>query len=147
MTVPLPVRAVVATDLTYLRQVGYVANPRINFDWPLEPAVGSWNIGLTAGPLYADKGFNAYYYSVAPAYATAERPAYTASGGYAGFQMTTSIRKRFEKTWFGAFLRADDLRGAAFEDSPLARRGYSIMAGCAFSVVLDASIVRVTADE
>ncbi len=147
VSVHLPVRVVVASDLTYLRQVGYVFNPRINFDWPLDASAGRWKTGLTMGPLYDDKKYNDYFYSVAPAYATAARPSYSAPGGYGGFQATASVNKRFEKTWFGAFFRADDLHRAVFEDSPLVRSRYAVMAGFAFSWVLDTSSEKVVAEE
>ena len=31
------------------------------------------NLGVSAGPLFADRGYNSYYYSVEPQYATASR--------------------------------------------------------------------------
>jgi len=147
VSVQLPLRVVAATDLTYLKQVGYVFNPRITFDWPLDPLEYSVRAGLAAGPLYYDKGVNDYYYSVTPAFATASRPAYTAPGGYGGFQVLTTVSKRFEKTWFGAFLSFDDLHRAVFENSPLVKTRYSVMAGFAMSWVIDISNVKVTAEE
>ena len=147
VSVHLPVRVVAATDLTYLKQVGYIFNPRINFDWPLEPAAGRWDIGLTGGPLFTDKKYNDYYYTVDPAFATPGRPAYEAKGGYGGFQVTASVSKKNDSMWFGAFLRYDDLHGAVFEDSPLVKSRYAVMAGFALSWIIETSAVRVTAEE
>ena len=147
VTVHLPARVVAATDLTYLKEVGYVFNPRLNFDWPLDTTKNRWNAGLTVGPLYADKRYHEYFYAVDLLYATAGRPAYAVRGGYSGLQATATMSRRFEKVWFGAFVRIDDLHGAVFEDSPLVKSMYSIMGGFALSWVFETSDVKVTAEE
>jgi len=41
--------------------------------------------------------------------------------------------------WVGAFVRYDNLRGAAFQDSPLVRRTSGVTAGFGVSWVLDTS--------
>ena len=80
---------------------------------------------MFTGPLFANRRYNAYFYSVAPQFATAARPPYEASGGYAGTQFLAAVSKRFPKYWVGAFMRYDTLSGAVFADSPLvAREGY-----------------------
>ena len=43
-------------------------------------------------------------------------------GGYAGWQALAATSRRFGRTWVGAFVRYDSLRGAVFESSPLVRR-------------------------
>ena len=147
VSVHLPVRVVAASDLTYLKQVGYIFNPRINFDWPLEPAAGRWDLGLTGGPLFTDKKYNDYYYAVDQAFATTDRPAYRTQGGYGGFQVTASASRKFKRTWLGVFLRYDDLQGAVIDNSPLVKKQYAIMGGFALTWIIDTSAVRVTAEE
>ena len=88
-------------------------------DWTGLPG---WNLGTLAGPLFGDKRQHAYYYSVAPQYATATRPVYEAQSGYAGMQYLVSLSKRFPSYWVGSFIRYDKLSGATFADSPLVRQ-------------------------
>jgi outer membrane protein len=106
-----------------------------------------WNLGLLAGPLFGSQRQNAYYYSVAPQYATPARPAYEAPSGYAGMQYTMGMSKRFPNFWLGAFLRYGNLSGARFEDSPLVVQKDSLAAGVALSWIFGESSTRVMVDD
>ncbi|MHB8257401.1 MAG: MipA/OmpV family protein [Acidiferrobacterales bacterium] len=125
----LPARAVIATDLRHTRYIGWVFNPAINYDTQLLLGAGRWNFGAALGPVFATAQQNVYYYQVDPAYVTPTRPAYAARGGYGGMRMTIGVSRRFRSTWFGAFVRYDNLSGAVFENSPLVRVRNSFMAG------------------
>ena len=131
----LPVRAVIATDLSYAQNAGYVAYPHLTLDTRPVFLGGKWRLGLQAGPLYATRRYHRYFYAVDDEFATPERPAYAASGGYSGTLALASITRRFRRFWIGGFARYDTLKGAAFESSPLMRRDYSVMAGLAFAWV------------
>ena len=74
-----------------------------------------------AGPLFATSRYDDYFYSVAPQFATANRPAYQAHGGYAGTEFLTSLSKRYDSYWVGTFARYDTLAGASFVHSPLVK--------------------------
>ena len=120
----LPVRAAFTVEASP-RRVGGLFTPHLNLDITDPAGLAGWNLGLLAGPLFADRRYDDYFYTVTPAYATASRPAYRARGGYAGSQFIVSASRRFESRWVGAFLRYDTLAGASFADSPLVRRqGY-----------------------
>lgn len=123
----LPVRAVVATDLSHWRYIGWVFSPHLNYDalrlW------SGWNAGVAVGPLYASERNHDYYYEVAPKFATPTRPAYDARGGYSGSRITVAMSRRFPRYWVGAFARYDTLSGAVFDESPLVRKRHSFMAG------------------
>jgi MipA family protein len=82
---------------------------------------------------------NGHFYDVAPADATATRPAYSAAGGYAGSQFVTALSRRYPSSWAGFFLKYDTLRGAQFEGSPLVRRRDNLSFGFAMSWVLKTS--------
>ena len=126
----LPVRYVVATDLTHAHGAGWVFNPNLALN--LRPDLrGRWNLGMTTGPIFATGKYHEYYYGVDQQFATPERPAFSAKGGYSGWMGLLSLSRRYDKLWFGAFARYDALKGAAFEDSPLVRRNSSWMAGIA----------------
>lgn len=116
----LPVTAAVTLAATP-RLAGWHFTPRVNLDLADVAGRAGWNLGLLAGPLYADRGYHDYFYGVAPRYATAVRPVYQARGGYSGAQLLVSLTKRFPRYTVGAFVRHDWLGGAVFADSPLVR--------------------------
>ena len=91
------------------------------------------------GHTFADRKFHRYYYGVDPAYATAARPAYEARGGYAGWRALAATSRRFGNAWVGGFVRYDQLRGAAFDDSPLVRRTSAVTFGLGVSWILATS--------
>lgn len=143
----LPARAVVATDLSYVDAEGFVFYPHL--DLRLRPvALGhKWNLGLQTGALFATRKYHQYFYGVDGRFATPQRPAYSAPGGYSGAVALASLSRRFEKVWVGGFVRYDALSGAAFEDSPLVKRKSSFMAGIAFAYVFAVSEEKVEAKD
>lgn len=147
VTLRLPVRTVIASDFSHSKNIGWVFQPQLNVDfrgiWPGE----GWNLGLAAGPLYGDRRYHNYFYGVAPAFATPQRPAFNAAGGYAGSQVLGAASKRFRSCWVGGFVRLDTLAGATFEASPLVRQNESIAAGIAIAWILGNSRKMVEADE
>lgn len=139
----LPVRAALATDFSHLNLAGWVFQPNLNVD--IRDALGypGWNLGVLTGPMFSDGRYNQYFYGVEPAFATATRPAYNASGGYAGTQLLLSLSKRFPKFWVGAFARWDTLNEAVFADSPLVRTNHTFAAGIALAWMLGESEIQV----
>jgi MipA family protein len=139
ITLRLPVRAVVATDLSHAKNIGWVFLPQLAFDFKNVTAGGDSRLGLSVGPIFASKDYHDYYYTVRPEFATSTRPAFDARGGYSGAGVALTLSRRFDGYWVGGFLRYDDLRGAAFEDSPLVRSSHAFFAGIAFSKIFAAS--------
>jgi outer membrane protein len=146
LTFRLPVRAVIATDLSHAEGAGYVAYPHLTFDTRPIFFGRKWNVGLQAGPLFGTRRYHRYFYAVEPQFATSDRPAYAASAGYSGTLALASLTRRFRSIWIGAFARYDTLKGAAFEPSPLMRRDYSVMAGVALAWVFAQSERKVEVD-
>lgn len=144
LTLKLPVRQVLAVDGVHPHRAGVIFSPTLNLD--LKPG-NDWNVGLSGGPIYASKQYHDYFYTVAPQYVTATRPAYDARAGYSGTQLLGTLSKRFPNYWVGAFVRADTLKGAVFDDSPLVKRNYSVSAGFGVAWVLGESKTRVNVGE
>jgi outer membrane scaffolding protein for murein synthesis (MipA/OmpV family) len=132
MTLRLPVRAVRRIGDEMGKEAGWLFNPSFDAEWT--PS-GGWKKRLSIGPLFADRKYHDYFYGVAPEYAVPDRPAYAARGGYSGMQLFANASKRFGNIWVGMFLQADQLKGAAFEDSPLAKKNLSLSAGFGVSWV------------
>jgi MipA family protein len=142
----LPLRAAFTVEGTP-KDIGWVFHPKLNMDITDLPGLPGWNLGLLAGPLFGDKRQHAYYYTVAPQYATADRPAYEARAGYAGMQYLVAFSKRFPKYWVGSFVRYDNLGGATFADSPLVRQKDYYAGGLAITWILGESSTRVKVND
>ncbi|WP_265945377.1 MipA/OmpV family protein [Dechloromonas sp. A34] len=142
----MPLRAAITVEGSP-KDIGWVFHPKLNMDITDLPGLPGWNLGTLAGPLFGDKRQHAYYYSVAPQFATATRPAYEAEAGYAGMQYLVALSKRFPKYWVGSFLRYDNLTGATFEDSPLVRQKDYFAAGVAITWILGESSTRVMVND
>jgi len=146
LTLELPVRAVFALDLPRLRYVGWLANPLINLDWR-HVGGSAWTFSAQGGPLWGDRQYHQYFYSVGARDARDGRPEYHAAGGYGGAQLTFALSRRFDRFWVGGFVRGYSLAGATFESSPLVRTSHAVMAGVVFSWIFAQSDKRVLAEE
>jgi len=109
--------------------IGWVFDPHLNVEFDSPGGASGWKLGLLTGPLFANRRYNDYFYTVAPQYATADRPAYQSSSGFAGTQIAASLTKRFPRYWTGGYVRYDTLSGATFADSPLVKRNSYWSAG------------------
>ena len=138
----LPLRAGLTLDWPP-RHVGWVFAPNLLWQARGLGSERAWNVGVSGGPLWQARRYNATYYSVTPAEATAARPAYDAPGGYAGAQITFTVSRRFPRYWVAGFLRADSLSGSSFDNSPLMRSRSAFYAGVGVSFLLGQSSTRV----
>lgn len=142
----LPLRAAFTLE-SQPEFAGWQFAPRFNLDLEHPAGFDGWRMGLLTGPIYGSGHEHGYYYTVEPRFATPDRPAYDAAGGYAGTQFLMSLSKRFPGYWVGGFVRYDTLKGAVFEDSPLVRRDSYLAAGFGISWVIGVSSQRVTAED
>ena len=146
--VRFPVRAVLASDLSRVQGIGFVANPQLNVDFKnIGPGKG-WNFGFALGPIFATERYHDYFYQVSPQYAVPSvRPSYDAHSGYSGSMIVMALSKRFDHVWFVSFARYDDLNGAVFTDSPLVKTRHSYMGGFGFAWVFGQSSTLVHASQ
>lgn len=112
--------------------IGWTLTPGFNLQVSTT-SMNDWRLGVYLGPLFANRRYNDYFYSVPERNATAERPAYTAAGGYAGSQLLVDLSKHYPHYWIAGFVRYDTLDGAVFEGSPLVQRKYYWSAGFVIS--------------
>jgi len=146
LSVALPVRAVFSTDFRSVRYEGWVFSPRLNFEkGDVIPKTGL-SLGVSAGPMFADRGYHDYFYEVEPVNATMTRPVYTPGAGYSGSTLTVGLGKSYKQFIFHSFVSADFLHGAVFEDSPLVKTKTSWMGGFSITWVFLKS-QKTTADE
>jgi outer membrane scaffolding protein for murein synthesis (MipA/OmpV family) len=140
----LPLREAITLQ-TSPRAVGVTFSPNLNLD--VRRFAGAWNLGMLAGPLFADRRYHQHFYGVAPEFAGAARPAYDAPGGYAGWRATSAVSRRLGNAWLGGFVRYDDLHGASFAQSPLVRQKTNVTAGFGISWIFATSSQRVRTDD
>lgn len=143
----LPVRTVIATDFSHTRNVGWTFEPRVDVDFRDTWLGEGWNLGLGVGPLFGDKRYHNYFFGVPAQFATAQRPAYVADGGFGGLRGLVAVSRKFPSFWLGAFVRADTLAGSEMESSPLVRQKESYAAGFAVTWALGESDRRVTVED
>lgn len=131
----LPIRAAFSTDFSSVRHEGWVFHPRLSFEKGDLFSGSGLNLGFSAGPMFADRGYHRYFYTVDPAFATALRSPYDAGGGYSGTTFTAGLNKSFDPLILNAFVSLDLLDGAVFRESPLVKTRTSWMYGFSLSWV------------
>ena len=146
ITLTFPIRAVFSTDFYGLRHTGWNFTPRLNIDQYNIGGKG-WDFGMSFGPIFGDQTYHNYYYQVDKAFATPKRRLIRAQGGYGGMQCALFLGKQFKKTVLGLFVRAEDLHGTAFSESPLLKTNFSVMGGLYFSWIFMESKTLVEADK
>jgi outer membrane protein len=127
-----PVRKVFATDLSYLKDVGYFTVPYINLLHTPDPSSWMWNSEFSVSPMFADKKYHQYFYEVSKEFATPSRPVYQAHGGYSGFQSAIVLNKHFGNLVVLPLLRWDYLQGSSFSGSPLVKTKNYFLGGLGF---------------
>ena len=142
----LPVRIVIAADFPHFRHAGWIFQPNLSVDFKNVLGNRGWNLGLAGSLIYTDRRYNQYFYAVDPSFATADRPAFSPSGGYAGTALIAAVSKRFPNFWVGAFAKWDSVAGAAFADSPLVRTRNNFSGGFGIAWILGAATVKVEAE-
>lgn len=142
----VPLRAAVTLESSP-KHIGWLLAPDLRLSVNDPGGWSGWRLGAGGGPLFSDRRYNSYFYSVGAAEATADRPAYAAAGGYAGTQFTATLSKRFPRYWVGAFLRQDNVAGAVFADSPLVKRRNGLSGGIAVAWIFGTSSTQVEVAE
>jgi outer membrane scaffolding protein for murein synthesis (MipA/OmpV family) len=128
----IPLRLAFTTSFSSVENIGYLIEPRFSFDHQRSSKTGLSH-KATMGLKFATQDFHAYYYDVAPEFATAMRPEYNSDAGYGGSFFNYRVTYKTGGLVYWMFLRYQSLRGAEFEDSPLVEKlDYSLI-GFGFS--------------
>jgi MipA family protein len=112
---------------------GMAFEPELQFS---RRAAGGWAYNTSVAAIVADTRLARTFYEVAPAFATAQRPAYAADGGLVAWRLSASFSRGLGADWrvFG-FARLDSVAGAANRSSPLVRQttGATVGLGVAYT--------------
>lgn len=114
----LPIRGALSWDGLKPSFEGLVFAPELKFTRDFSKDRQQLKLRIT--PSFASDGYMDYYYEVTPTFATAQRPAFAAGGGYLGTEIALSLRwpvaDRLD-LWGG--IRQGFYTGAKNEGSPL----------------------------
>lgn len=149
--VELAVRATASVDVQEdwgVAYQGWRSELSLNYRKEFPQADGkNWRVGGSVGCYAADTRYFRYFYDVPERYATDERPAYDAHGGYGGVGLSGWITKRLNpRLVAGIFGRVDHINGAEFEDSPLVQEENNFTGGAALIWTFAQSEKRVARD-
>ncbi|MDP1931414.1 MAG: MipA/OmpV family protein [Gammaproteobacteria bacterium] len=132
----LQARGVFSTDLRDVDQHGYVFEPMIryrHYGW-LSPNLDAT---LSIRPLWASKQLHEYFFDVAPAFVTIDRPLYESESGYFGTGVNLYGNYRVsEKLSMFLGVQTTFHQGAANEESPLFEKKFTtgVTAGFVWSL-------------
>lgn len=131
LTLFAPIRGAVSSDFSSdVTGRGFLLTPALRLR--SQPFEGEGiKASLTYTARFANRPWQDYYYSVQSQYATTERPAYHAEGGYAGSALTGVLIWNQHPLRAFTRINLDLLQGAANADSPLLvdRNGVSVAVG------------------
>ena len=140
----MPLRQAITLE-SHPKGAGLTLSPNVNVD--VRDFIGGFKLGALVGPLWGNQRQHQYFYGVEPEFATPERPAYDAPGGYSGWRAIAALSRRYGNLYVGGFVRHDDLRGASYGPSPLVRSDRAFTAGFGMSWIFAVSNQRVVADD
>ncbi len=140
LAIELPLRAVIEAR-SGVRGQGATFEPKLVYEKAGPAAL--WTMGLNASLVVGDRKINRYFYEVAPAYATALRPAYQADPGLMLVRVGANASRKFgpDLRVFG-FVRYESYAAAANRHSPLLRKDNGASAGIALAWTLKRSVAR-----
>lgn len=124
-----PLRAVIATNLKDSEAAGWVFNPTFRAGFRVGKPEHARVVSVSLGSRWASGEHHAYYYDVADAFITPERPGFAASGGYGGSALGLSWSEGRNLWRWGVFGRYTRLDGARFRNSPLVESDSAIAGG------------------
>jgi len=112
------------------KYVGWVTEPYLRYNYRIPVEDGSLRFKFDVGALYGSAQYNDTYYGVAPAYATAIRPAYKANSGLHSLYVKARIRYPLSQDIeLFTSMQARTLSGGVVRDSPLVKsRSYTTIA-------------------
>ena len=120
-----PARALIVTDFSSASHEGWVFEPRLQ----LRLHQGPWAFDISASTLIASRKYHEYYYGVDQRFATADRPAYEAHGGYSRSGLRLGVLRSHGKWRFGAAVSHYTLANSQIDDSPLVKQNSSTYVG------------------
>ncbi len=132
----LPWRAVYALGDDKGGYMGQVFQPQLLY----RQKASGWNLSYRLGLHFASEKYHDHYYQVEPIYATDERPAFDAAGGYGGWSSQIAGVRSLDicdkQLRLALFARYDQLGDSQITSSPLVKSRNNWRAGLALIWVI-----------
>jgi outer membrane protein len=135
LSIELPVRAVLQSNLRYVSHEGWRINPRLRY----KEYFGPWRFSFWGGVYWNDRRYSNLLYGVEPQFATSDRPEYSAAGGYGGWAASAGLSYRRGNWWVGSFFRLYDINQASFAGSSLVIKQANVGFGLAGAWIFKSS--------
>ncbi|WP_243695610.1 MipA/OmpV family protein [Rheinheimera sp. D18] len=134
LTLRIPLRKAVATDLQHWQSVGWRVEPHIRWHKSLANRL---QLSSQLAAIWSTAQYHQYLYGVEQHYATEQRQQYHATDGFSGWCLSSGLSWRYKNWWLGSFARYDNLQQASFRDSPLVQRRHNVSFGVAFAWIFN----------
>lgn len=132
----LPARWVMSARALTIQHRGEVFVPQLGITRQTGDDFNGLNLNASLSALYGTRDYFQYIYGVAPQYATPERAAYRAPGGYGGYTLQLGFSLHRGDLVYGSFVSYSNLSAAAFVNSPLLRQRHETAFGFAVAWIL-----------
>ncbi len=134
LTLRIPLRKAVATDLQHWQSTGWRFEPHLRW----RQALGN-KLQLTGqlAAIWSTAQYHQYLYGVEQQYVNIWRQQYQAADGFSGWRLSAGASWRYRNWWLGGFARYDNLQQANFRDSPLVQRAHNVSFGVAFAWIFN----------
>ncbi|MEL6868569.1 MAG: MipA/OmpV family protein [Pseudomonadota bacterium] len=113
----LPLRAAFSLDDRKLNERGFVFSPQLEYERQFADGRYEWSASVT--PSFASRKLHDYFFTVAPQFATVDRAAFEAQGGYLQTTLDLSLQRRGRKSFAAFGVSYISFAGGANDDSPL----------------------------
>lgn len=115
----LPIRYVFSTNFKRFDDRGYLLQPELEYRND-NVLMEDWESTILISAIFASDQLMDYFYEVPEEFATSERPAYQAQGGYLGFGVTLGASREIAPgTTFFCGVKMDDYGQSVNRNSPL----------------------------
>jgi MipA family protein len=132
LSLEIPVRAATSFNNLDPQNQGWIANPSFEYRYNNS----EWKVSMRLGPMIANEKYNRYFYEIQPQYENQTRSAYQAKSGLVAYRFSTSISRRFDSWYIGAFFNFYDLSDSSNSMSDLIQSEHNINAGFFVAKVL-----------
>lgn len=127
----LPFRSAFSTDFAKVLYRGYTLTPGFDVRMIFPESSGALRFRTTA--YFASTHYQEYYFDVAEAYATVERPAYFSKGGYLGTRADMTYSVEWGRLGFFLSLAYNNFQNSINDESPLFKTKHTFSGVFGFS--------------
>lgn len=123
----LPLRAAFSLDDGKINERGFVFSPQLEYEQQFANGLYEWSVSVT--PSFATQALHDYFYDVPVEFATTQRAAFDASGGYMQTTVDFGLQRRGKRSFAAFGVSYLNFSGSSNRQSPLFERDHGWRAG------------------